>query len=57
MVQKAAAEEQLLLDRDKIYYAVLLDLNTASVCSFKEIENMVEEMFEAEKQLLPQFNQ
>ena len=46
MVQKAAVEGQLLLDRDKIYHAVLLDPNTASVCSPKEIENMVEEMFE-----------
>jgi alpha-galactosidase len=57
MVQKSAVEGQLLLDRDKIYHAVLLDPNTASVCSPKEIENMVEEMFEAEKQWLPQFNQ
>jgi alpha-galactosidase len=57
MVQKAAVEGQLSLDRDKIYHAVLLDPNTASVCSPKEIENMVEEMFEAEKQWLPQFNQ
>jgi len=57
MVQKAAVEGQLLLDRNKIYHAVLLDPNTASVCSPKEIENMVEEMFEAEKQWLPQFNQ
>ncbi len=57
MVQKAAVEGQLLLDRKKIYHAVLLDPNTASVCSPKEVENMVEEMFEAEKQWLPQFNQ
>jgi len=56
MVQKAAVEGQLLLDREKIYHAVLLDPNTASVCSPKEVKNMVEEMFEAEKQWLPQFN-
>ena len=56
MVQKAAVEGQLFLDREKIYHAVLLDPNTASVCSPKEVKNMVEEMFEAEKQWLPQFN-
>ena len=56
MVQKAAVEGQLLLDKEKIYHAVLLDPNTASVCSPKEVKNMVEDMFEAEKQWLPQFN-
>ncbi|MFX0076502.1 MAG: alpha-glucosidase/alpha-galactosidase [Candidatus Hermodarchaeota archaeon] len=55
MVQKAAVEGQLTLDKEKIYHAILLDPNTASVCSPKEIRNMVEEMFEAEKQWLPQF--
>ena len=57
MVQKVAVEGQLLLDREKIYHAILLDPNTASVCSPKEVKDMVEEMFEAEKQWLPQFNQ
>ncbi|HUW89491.1 MAG TPA: hypothetical protein VMV43_03130 [Candidatus Nanopelagicaceae bacterium] len=57
MVQKAAIEGQLSLDREKIYHAVLLDPNTASVCSPKEVKDMVEDMFEAEKQWLPQFNQ
>ncbi len=55
MVQKAAVEGQLNLDKEKIYHAVLLDPNTASVCSPKEVRNMVDEMFEAEKQWLPQF--
>ncbi len=57
MVQKAAIEGQLSLDREKIYHAILLDPNTASVCSPKEVKDMVEDMFEAEKQWLPQFNQ
>jgi len=55
MVQKAAVEGQLMLDKEKIYHAVLLDPNTASVCSPKEVRNMVDEMFEAEKRWLPQF--
>jgi len=55
MVQKAAVEGALTLDREKIYHAVLLDPNTASVCSPTEIRNMVDEMFEAEAKWLPQF--
>jgi len=55
MVQKAAVEGQLNLDKEKIYHAVLLDPNTASVCSPKEVRDMVDEMFEVEKRWLPQF--
>jgi len=55
MVQKAAVEGALELDREKIYHAVLLDPNTASVCSTKEIREMVDDMFDAEKEWLPQF--
>lgn len=56
MVQKAAVEGALTFDREKIYHAVLLDPNTASVCSPAEIRDMVNEMFEAHKKWLPQFN-
>ncbi|MFX1337897.1 MAG: alpha-glucosidase/alpha-galactosidase [Promethearchaeota archaeon] len=55
MVQKAAVEGALTLDREKIYHAVLLDPNTASVCSPAEIREMVDEMFDAEAKWLPQF--
>jgi alpha-galactosidase len=55
MVQKAAVEGALSLDREKIYHAILLDPNTASVCSPMEIRDMVEDMFEAESKWLPQF--
>jgi len=55
MVQKAAVEAQINLDREKVYHAVLLDPNTASVCSPSEIRDMVDELFEAEKVWLPQF--
>ncbi|MHA1733494.1 MAG: alpha-glucosidase/alpha-galactosidase, partial [Promethearchaeota archaeon] len=52
MVQKAAVEGALSLEREKIYHAVLLDPNTASVCSPGEVREMVDEMFEAEAKWL-----
>ncbi len=55
VVQKAAVEGALTLDKKKIYHAVLLDPNTASVCSPEEVRAMVDEMFEAEACWLPQF--
>ena len=48
MVQKAAVEGYLERDREKIYHAILLDPNTASVCSPSEIRDMVDEMFKAQ---------
>ncbi|MFX0072989.1 MAG: alpha-glucosidase/alpha-galactosidase [Candidatus Hermodarchaeota archaeon] len=56
MVQKAAVEGALTLDREKIYHAILLDPNTASVCSPSEIREMTDEMFEAEAKWLPNFS-
>ncbi len=56
MPQKAAVEGALSLDREKIYHAVLLDPNTASVCSPNEIREMVDELFECHKQWLPEFS-
>jgi alpha-galactosidase len=56
MVQKAAVEGALSLDREKIYHAILLDPNTASVCSPSEIRSMTDELFEAEKKWLHQFD-
>ncbi len=56
MVQKAAVEGALTLDKEKIYHAILLDPNTASVCSPAEIREMVNEMFEAEKQWVNYFD-
>jgi alpha-galactosidase len=55
MVQKAAVEGVLELDREKIYHAILLDPNTASICSPREVRDMVDDLFEAEKQWLPKF--
>jgi len=55
MVQKAAVEGALEMNREKIYHAILLDPNTASVCSTTQIYEMVEEMFEAEAKWIPKF--
>ncbi|MHA1467375.1 MAG: family 4 glycosyl hydrolase, partial [Promethearchaeota archaeon] len=55
MVQNAAVEGALTLDREKIYHSILLDPNTASVCSPQEIRDMVDDMFEAEAKWLPKF--
>ncbi|MFX0028682.1 MAG: alpha-glucosidase/alpha-galactosidase [Candidatus Hermodarchaeota archaeon] len=55
MVQKAAVEGALELDKEKIFHAVMLDPNTASICSPQEIREMVDEMFEKEVKWLPQF--
>jgi alpha-galactosidase len=56
MVQKTAVEGALELNKEKIYQAVLLDPNTASVCSPQEIRDMVDEMFEKEAKWLPPFD-
>ncbi len=53
MVQKAAVEAALTGDKEKVYHAVLLDPNTASVCSPEEVRAMVEEMIVAEAKWLP----
>ncbi|MDX1799137.1 MAG: alpha-glucosidase/alpha-galactosidase, partial [Candidatus Lokiarchaeia archaeon] len=55
MVQKAAVEAVLEMNREKIYHAILLDPNTASICSTTQIREMVEEMFEAEAKWIPKF--
>jgi len=55
MVQKAAVEGALELNREKIYHAILLDPNTASVCSPSEVREMVDEMFQAEAKWIPKF--
>ncbi|MBD3188355.1 alpha-glucosidase/alpha-galactosidase [Candidatus Bathyarchaeota archaeon] len=55
MVQKATVEGFLERDKEKIYHAVMLDPNTASICSPGEIREMVSEMFESQERWLPGF--
>ncbi|MFX0098385.1 MAG: alpha-glucosidase/alpha-galactosidase [Candidatus Hodarchaeota archaeon] len=52
IVHKSTIEGALALDREKIYHAVLLDPNTASVCSPEEIRSMVDEMFDSQEKWL-----
>ncbi len=56
MVQKAAVEGALNLDKESTYHAILLDPNTASVCSPSEIRDMVNELFKAEAKWIPKFD-
>jgi alpha-galactosidase len=53
MVQQAAVKAALTGQKDLVYHAVLLDPNTASVCSPEEIRQMVDEMLTAEQKWLP----
>jgi alpha-galactosidase len=55
MVQKAAVEGALERNREKIYHSILLDPNTASICSPQEIREMVDELFLAEARWIPKF--
>ncbi|MFX0099923.1 MAG: alpha-glucosidase/alpha-galactosidase, partial [Candidatus Hodarchaeota archaeon] len=57
MVQKATVEGALTKDKEKIYHALLLDPNTASVCSPEEIRDMVGELFEKEAKWLGWFDE
>ena len=54
-VQELAVEAALRGDRRAAFCAVALDPLTAAVCSLDEIQAMVDEMFAAEAQWLPQF--
>jgi alpha-galactosidase len=55
-VQELAVEGALTGDKEKIYQAVMMDPLTASVLDMDQIRAMVDEMFEAEKEWLPNFD-
>ena len=61
LVNTSARSEELAVkgcirgDRHMIYHAILFDPLTASVLSMDEIQDMVDEMFEANRDYLPQF--
>lgn len=53
--EELAVEGCIAGDKEMIYHACVNDPLTAAVCSLEEIKRMVDEMFEANKDLLPQF--
>lgn len=53
--EELAVEGCIAGDKEMIYHACVNDPLTAAVCSLEEIRRMVDEMFEANKELLPQF--
>lgn len=55
-VQELAVEAAITGDRRAAFHAIALDPLTAAVLSLDEIKQMVDEMFEAEKDWLPQFD-
>ena len=54
-IEELAVEGSLAGDREMIYQAICYDPLTAAVCSLREIRSMVDEMFEANRDWLPQF--
>ena len=55
IVQQLAVEAALTTDREKIFQAILLDPNSASVCSPSEIREMVNEMLEAQSKWISDY--
>lgn len=53
--EEQAVEGCIAGDKEMIYHACVNDPLTAAVCSLDEIRSLVDEMFEANKELLPQF--
>jgi len=54
-VQEMAVKAALTGDKNMAFYALAYDPLTAAVCSLEEIRAMAQEMFEAEKEWLAQF--
>jgi alpha-galactosidase len=50
-----AVDGALRGDREAVTHAVMLDPLTAAVCTLPQVRSMVNEMFAAEAQWLPQF--
>lgn len=54
--EELAVEAAITGDRRKVFYAIYMDPLTSAVLSLAEIEKMVNEMFEMNKDWLPQFD-
>jgi len=54
--EELAVEAALTGDKRKVFHAICMDPLTSAVLSLAEIKDMVDEMFEVNKDWLPQFN-
>ena len=54
-IEELTVKGSLAGGREMIYQAICYDPLTAAVCSLHEIRSMVDEMFEANRDWLPQF--
>ena len=54
--EELAVEAAITGDRRKVFHAICMDPLTSAVLSLAEIQSMVDEMFEANKDWLPNFN-
>jgi len=54
-IEEMVVEASLAGDKEMVYQAICYDPLTAAVCSLREIRSMVDEMFEINKDWLPQF--
>jgi alpha-galactosidase len=55
-VQELTVEASLFGDKDAVHYAAMMDPLTAAVCTLPQIHAMVDEMFAAQAEWLPQFS-
>ncbi|HDM69796.1 MAG TPA: alpha-galactosidase [Thermotogales bacterium] len=55
VVQNLCVKGILEKDREAIIHAIMLDPLVSAVCSLEEARNMAEELFEAEKEYIPDF--
>ena len=53
-VQELAVIAALTGDREVVYHAIMMDPLTSAVLDLDQIRQMVDEMFEAEKEWLPE---
>lgn len=54
-IEEMAVEASIAGDREMVYRAICFDPLTSAVCSLREIRSMVDEMFKANEDYLPQF--
>jgi len=54
-IEEMVVDAYMSGDKRKIFHAICMDPLSAAVCSLQEIKNMVDEMFEANKDYLPMF--